>query len=262
VGYQKFILAQAKKDAEFSLAAAISEQSDNALPGVIQYNIHLVLTDNKTGKNISEGDLIYEDAEEIEDLFPTLAYTLLYTIPEDAGKNNWRNKLLFAGAGVFWTPRIYTYESASVHFVNFGGGIFAEYHFLDFLSVGLSVEIAPDMTKVYAGADENYNNILLEIPVLVKYVVKPGDSFMLEPYVGAHLNIPFGKATKPPLISALAGIQFGVRASPGILFVDPRFSMDIGKSAISPESALKDLSFQRYIVHLGIGYKLGFFTRR
>jgi len=261
VGYQKFILAKEKKDAEFSLAAAISEQRDDVPPGVRQYNIHLTLIDNKTGQTTADGFLIYETAEEIEDLFPTLAYTLLYTIPEDAGKNNWRNKTLYAGAGAIWSPRIYTSESSSAHLVSFGGGFFAEYHFLDFLSVEAGFEIATDMFKVkYSG--ETYNNILLEIPVLVKYVIKPGDSFMIEPYAGAQLNIPFGKATKPPIISALAGFQYGVKAGPGILFVDPRFSFDIGESAISPESTFKDLNFQRYIIHLGIGYKIGFFIKR
>ena len=261
VGYQKFILAKERKDAEFSIAAAISEQRDDVPPGVKQYNIHLSLVDNKTGKTTVDGFLIYETADEVKDLFPTLAYTLLYTIPEDAGKNNWRNKTLYIGASAVWSPRVYTSESSSAQLVNFGGGVFAEYHFLNFLSVEAGFEIATDMVKVrYSGAV--YTNILLEIPVLVKYVIKPGDFFVLEPYLGAHLNIPFGKATVPPIISALAGFQYGVKAGPGVVFVDPRFSMDIGESAISQESTFKDISFHRYIFRLGIGYKIGFFTKR
>jgi hypothetical protein len=262
VGYQKFILAKAKKDAEFSLVAALSAHPDNSPTGVKQYVLHLSIVDNKTGKSMSDGELIYEVAEDIKNLFPSLVYTLLFTIPEETGKDNWRDKILFAGVGAFWTPRIYTAESSSVHFVNFGAGIFAEYHFLNFLSVEAGVEIASDMPKVYAGADENYNNTLLEIPVLLKFVIKPGDHFILEPYGGIHLNIPFEKTTVPPLISCLAGIQYGVKAGPGVVFVDPRFSMDIGESAISQESDFKDISFQRYIIHIGVGYKIGFLTRR
>ena len=262
VSYQKFILAKTNKDAEFILNATISEQRDDVPTGVKHYNIHLVLIDNKTGKTASEGDLIYESIEEVKDLFPTLAHTLLYTIPEEAGKDNWRNKTLYAGASAIWSPRIYTSESSSAHLVSFGGGLFAEYHFLNFLSVEAGFEIATDMFKVTSSGSGNYTNILLEIPVLVKYVIKPGDFFVLEPYAGAHFNIPFGKSTVPPLISVLAGFQYGVKAGPGVVFVDPRFSMDIGESAISKESTFKDISFHRYIIHLGIGYKIGFFTKR
>jgi len=262
VEYQKFVLAKAKKDAEFSLAATLSAHPDNRPTGDKQYVLHLSIVDNKTGKSMSDGELIYEVAEDIKNLFPSLVYTLLFTIPEETGKDNWRDKILFAGVGAFWTPRVYTSESSSAHLVNFGAGVFAEYHFLNFLSVEAGFEIANDMFKVTSSGSENYTNILLEIPVLVKYVFKPGDIFVLEPYVGAHFNIPFGKATVPPIISALAGFQYGVKAGPGVVFVDPRFSMDIGESAISQESDFKDISFQRYIIHIGVGYKIGFLTRR
>jgi len=262
VGYQKFILAKARKDAEYSLAAAISEQRDDVPPGVRQYNINLALIDNKTNKTVSDGFLIYETSDEIKDLFPTLAYTLLYTIPEDAGKNNWRNKILYAGASAVWSPRIYTSEGAAGHIAGFGGGLFAEYHFLNFMSVEAGFEIATDKLKITSSAGDTYGNILLEIPVLIKYVHKPGDFFVLEPYAGAHLNIPFKKTTEPPIISWLAGFQYGVKLNPGIIFIDPRFSMDIGKSALNTDAGVKDLTFQRYIFRLGIGYKIGFFIRR
>jgi hypothetical protein len=258
VEYQHFILAKAKKDAEFSLAGTISLHPIN--DG--QYVLHLALIDNKTNKSLSDGELVYESPEEIKALFPSLVYTLLYTIPQGSGKDNWRNKWLFAGAKFFWTPRIYTSESASAHLVNFGGGIFTEYHFLNFLSVETGFEIASDLTKVYAKIGEDYSSVLLEIPVLIKFVIKPGEHFLLEPYAGVHFNIPFEKTIMPPAVSWLVGFQYGVKAGPGVVYIDPRFSMDIGESAMGPDSAFKDLPFQRYIIHLGVGYKLGFFTKR
>jgi hypothetical protein len=258
VTYQKFKLAKEKKDAEFSLVATLSEQTDD--PG--HYILKLAIVDNKTNTSRSDGSLVYEAPEDIKDLFPSLVYTLLYTIPSDSGRDNWRNKWLFAGACAFWTPRIYTSESASAHLVNFGGGIFTEYHFFNFLSIETGFELASDLTSVYAVDDENYSNILMEIPVLLKFVFKPGDYFILQPYVGIHLNIAFEKSTEPPAISWLVGFQYGVKAGPGVLFIDPRFSMDLGESAMNADINVKDLTFQRYILHLGIGYKLGFFTKR
>ena len=262
VTYQQFNLEKTKNDAEFSLAGTISALPGNTPSGVKQYVLRLALRDNTTNKLRANGDLVYGSPEDLKDLLPNLVYTLLHTIPESAGKDNWRNKWLFAGVGAFWTPRVYTTESASMHIGSFGGGIFAEYHFLDFLSVGAGFELASDLIKVAPNTDENYSNVLLEIPVLVKFVVKPGDYFLLEPYTGFHFNIPFGKATLPPVISWLIGFQYGVKAGSGVLFIDPRFSIDIGESGMDPDSPFKNISFQRYIIHFGIGYKLGFFTKR
>jgi len=260
--YQHFKLAKTQKDAEFSLAGTLSEHPDNAQSGVQHYVLHLALMDNKTGKSRSDGELVYEVPEDIKDLFPSLVYTLLFTIPQESGKDNWRNKWLFAGVSASWTPRIYTSENSSTHIASFGGGIFAEYHFLKFLSAGAGLEIASDSIKVVAKEKESHTNMLLEIPVLVKFIIKPAEHFILEPYAGVHFNIPFDKTTAPPIVSGLAGFQYGVKAGPGVVFIDPRFSMDIGESGMEEVPGVKELSFQRYIIHIGIGYKLGFFTKR
>jgi len=262
VRYQHFKLAETQKDAEFNLAGTLSAYPDDALPDVIQYVLHLALMDNNTGKIRSYGELVYEVPEDLNTLLPSLVYTLLYTIPEDSGIDNWRSKWLFAGAGAFWTPRMYAAESVSMHIGSFGGGIFAEWHFLDFLSLGAGFEFASDLIRISPNADENYGNVLLEIPVFVKFVFKPGEYVILEPYTGVQFNIPFDKTILPPLMSWMIGLQYGVKTGPGILFVDPRFTFDIGKSGMDPDSAFKDIFFQRNIIHLGIGYKFGFFTKR
>jgi hypothetical protein len=262
VNYQHFTLAKARKDAEFSLVGTLSPHPDNTPSGAKQYLLHLAILDNKTNKSRSDGELVYEAPEDIKSMFPSLVYTLLYTIPEGSGKDNWRNKWLFVGVSAFWTPRIYTSERTAAHLVNFGGGIFTEYHVWDYISVETGFELATDLTKVYAKVEENYSNLLLEIPILVKFVLKPGEHFILEAYGGVHFNIPFEKTTVPPAVSWMAGFQYGVKAGPGVLFIDPRFSMDIGESVMDPDSAFKEISFQRYILHIGIGYKLGLFTKR
>jgi len=261
VTYQNFNLTKTLKDAEFCLIGTLFPYSDDAdKPSLKQFIFHLMLLDNKTNENRAEGELVYEAPEDINNLFPVLVHTLLYTIPENKGRDNWRNKILYAGGSFFWTPRVYTAETSSTNFANFGGGIFAEYHFLDFLSVGTGFELTTDLIKVNTRSRDSYLNVLLEIPVLVKYVFKPGDYFILEPYTGFHFNIPFIKTTTPSPASWLIGLHYGVKAGPGVVFIDPRFSIDLGKSEIHSSGA-SGLSFQRYIIHFGIGYKLGFFTR-
>ena len=269
VTYYQFPLAKKQKDAEYILAGTLSARPDKAPSGAKQYLLHLALRDVKTNASRAEGELVYETPEDIKDLFPNLVYTLLYTIPEAggsaaAGNNDWRNKWLFVGAFASWIPHIYTADNVSTHLVNFGGGVFAEYHFINFMSVGAGFEIAPDLIKVTPKDKESYSNILLEIPVYVKGVIKPGNYFILEPYAGVHFNIHFKKTITPPVISWLAGFQYGVKLGPGVFFIDPRFSMDIGKSILNaaPSSGVKKVPFQRYVIHLGIGYKLGFYTKR
>jgi hypothetical protein len=62
------------------------------------------------------------------------------------------------------------------------------------------------------------------------------------------------------MFSWLAGIQYGVKAGPGALFIDARFAMDIGESAVE-EPPGQYMAFQRYIIHLGLGYKYGISRR-
>jgi hypothetical protein len=259
---QSFILAKTLPDSEFYYIGALSASPDASESGGKQYIFHLTLLDTRTNTIQSEGDVVYEDAGGITNAFSTLVYTLLLTIPETAGKNNWRNKWVFANVSAFWTPRAYAADSAAMHVVNFGGGIYGEVQFLDFLAAQIGVEFTTDMIKVSAKDEETPSNYLLEIPVMVKHVIKPGEYFLLEPYTGIHLNIPFTRDTVPPAISWLIGFEYGVKLGPGVFYIDPRFSIDLGKSVMNPESDYKGLEFQRYIIHIGAGYKLGFFTRR
>ena len=258
VKYQNFILVKTLKDAEFYLVGTILPHVDNATRPVKQYVFHLLLMDNKTNETRAEGELVYESPQDLNTLFPVMVHTLLYTIPAEKGRDNWRNKTLYAGGSAFWSPRVYTGETASTHIVSFGGGFFAEYHFLDYLSAGLGIEFAYDQVNRTANDTQSYFNALLDIPVFVRYVYKPGDYFLLEPYAGIHINIPIIRTTSPPAFSWLTGLQFGVKLGSGVLFIDPRFSMDIGKAILHAD---KDVPFQRYMIYLGIGYKLGFITR-
>jgi hypothetical protein len=256
---QNLGITQTLKDADYSLIGTLVPNKGNKdwLSGRDQYSFRLELQDNKTGKIIADGELIYETPEDLNNLFPSMVNTLISTIPEKGIENEWRNKLLYLGGAFFWTPRIYGGDNKSTHFVNFGGGVYAEYHFLDIMSAEAGFELAADWVAVSANTVSNNRNLLLEIPVLVKFTIKPESYFMLEPYIGVHVNVPFYTTTKPPLFSALAGFQYGVKAGKGVVFIDPRFSIDIGKSSVEALPGVRAPSFQRYIIHFGIGYKHG-----
>ncbi|MDR2730292.1 MAG: hypothetical protein LBB81_05275 [Treponema sp.] len=258
---QNYNLAKTEKDADILLAGSLAPYTENETSG--GYVFRLELKDRKTGEILVDGELLYKNPDELNNPLPVLVYTLLSTVPEDSGKNKeWRNKPLYIGASGFWTPRVYAGDSKSTHFVNFGGSITAEFHFTDTMSVEAGLEIASDWVAVSANSANNYRNVLLEIPLLFKYVVKLGVYFMVEPYAGVHINVPLYPTTGPPLCSWLVGFQYGVKAGSGVLYIDPRFAMDTGKSRVEGITGINAPSFQRYIIHIGIGYKFGFLKRK
>jgi hypothetical protein len=261
--YQHYNLAKTKKNAEFSLVGTLSPHPYNTIRTAgKQYVFRLELFDNKTGETMMDGDLVYAAAEDAIYALPSLVSMLVLTIPENTGRDNWRDKWLYFGAAAFWTPRVYAAEnSTSTYFGNAGGGVYAEFHFLNFLSFETGMEFASDLISVYIKTVDIYHRgFLFEVPLVLKFALKPGGNFMLEPYGGVQFNVPLNKEIIPPLLSWLAGFQYGIKAGPGVLFVDPRFTMDIGDSGIGPDNG--EPHFQRYILHMGIGYKFGVFTRK
>jgi len=170
----------------------------------------------------------------------------------------WRDSLLFIGASALWTPRIYVADYLSTHLMNFGLGFFAEYRFIESVAVEMGMEFAQDAVRVIDGG-EVFENVMLEIPLLLKLVLKPGDIFLLEPYSGIYFNVPVLHRTKPPLASWVIGYQHGVKAGPGALLFDFRFSMDLGLSRVEDENAPE---YRRYRVSFGVGYKYGVLPKK
>ena len=265
---QNINLARTQNAADFTLIGTLAPYMDEGL-----FVFHLDLQDNRTGRITVNGGLTYGTLDEIYDLLPVLVSTMRNRIPgstsSQAGRQTvrqagaqeeWRDKRLYFGVSAFWTPRIYIGDDTSTHLVNFGGGLSAELHFLNFLALGAGGEVSGDWVRVSRNAAaDNYQNMMLEVPLSLRGVIKPGGYFMIEPYAGAQLNIPFSKNTKPPLVSFMGGLQYGVKAGSGAVFIDARFAMDRGKSTIAASPGGNASTYQRYIVHLGLGYKFGVF---
>jgi hypothetical protein len=267
---QNYAAAKAQNRADFSLIAALYPDLDENVDVdvdeygelvVTQFFFHLELMDNKTGNVTVDGQLVYEIPSDVISLFPVLVYTLLSTIPRNTDNQNdeWRNMLLYAGGSAFWNPRVYFGDAQSAFFANFSGGLFAEFHFIGFMSAELGLGLAIDW--VSAVRNEDYRNLVMEIPLLVKFVIKPGDHLMLEPYVGIRYNFPFYDTINTPMFSCLAGFQYGVKVGPGVLIIDPRFTFDIGDSSLEALSG-DTLDFQRYAIYIGVGYKYGFIKKK
>ena len=185
-----------------------------------------------------------------------------------AGNNNtdeWRTREWYFSASLYWSPRVYAAaESTSTYYTNFGFGLYIDYHFIDiapekkgffkYFGIGTGLEITPEWVAASDMPDDHYRDLVLEFPIVLQAVFRPGSHFMFIPYAGINFNWAIYMATKPPLLSWKAGLQYGVKAGPGMIVINPWFSMDIGNSSLYDN---ENVQYKRYMMHIGLGYKIG-----
>jgi hypothetical protein len=271
VAARNYQLAETRPGSQYSMNGSLSPfilEYDDGEPEEPRYVLHLALEENATSVAVVEQELVYALPEDTYEVLPLLVFTMLANIPpppepEPAGiSDDWRQKWWYGGAFACWTPRVYTGTYQSANIANFSFGLATEIQFLNFMSFETGVELAQDWVVVSPDDDVEYRGHILEIPALLKAVLKPAAYFMIEPYAGIHLNIPLNDLTAPPLFSWTAGAQYGVKAGPGAVFVDARFVMDTGDSTVTMKPGGEPYLYQRYTVKLAAGYKIGVFPRK
>jgi hypothetical protein len=244
-----------------------------------KYSVRLQVRDNNIAEILVEQEMDYESMSDIDEFFAVMLFRLVSLIPlpilehpvvegpapvyilspaaaaQTLPDDNWRDRFLYAAAYAFWTPRIYNSREQSTYFANYGAGISAEVHFLNNMSLEAGAEIASDWVRLSYGANGEFRDYIAAIPLLVKLVLKPSGNFMLEPYGGVNINISLLGTVRPPLFSVLGGFQYGVKTWQGVLFVDPRFALDIGDSTITAGSDNRTYRYSRTIIQISIGFK-------
>jgi len=219
----------------------------------------LELLNSKSSQVIGEQYIVFTELnEEVYNLIPVIVNNLLSIIPsarENRIDADVRDKWLFLNASFLWVPRIYSAEGDSISWQNFGLGFTFEYQFLNFLSAGVSFNFTQDWVVISRDTEE-YRDIIMEIPLMIKGVIKPASYFMLEPYAGAAVNLSLTQMTTPSLFSWLVGFQMGVKAGPGLITIDPRFAMDISSSSLTRTSH-DSIDYNRMLINIGVGYKIG-----
>ena len=235
-----------------------ARERDRTSPEEQEYVLFLDLVDSSTGFAIAKQCLVYSSTDDpVGDLVSVIVYNMLAGIPDIEVGNDWRNRRLFIDISAIWAPMVYPDLQQSVNWVNFGVGLLAEFQALDFLSLGSGAQLIQNLIIVSQSDGEEYRDFILQVPLAVKFVFKPFDHLMLEPYLGISYNFSLMGTTQPSFITWFAGFQFGVKAGPGMIVIDPCFSMDFSKSVIKE----KAIEYQRYLIHTSVGYKFGFFPR-
>lgn len=234
------------------------EQPGEPIPGSEnEYVLFLELASKTSTQAIARQYLVYESTGQAVDmLLAVVVYNMLSLIPDIEENYLWRDKYIFINANLLWAPRIYHREYQSVHWMNIGGKVVFEYAFLSFLSVDAGIQVIQDWVEVRTG--EEYMDVILEVPVSIKYIFKPAEYLLLQPYGGVSLNLPLIKTTEPSMFSWFAGLQLGIKAGPGMAVIDPRVTMDFFNSKIVKDG----LEYRRYMMQVGLGYKMGFIPRK
>jgi len=245
------------------------------------YVLQLILKNEKSNEVILLQNVLYHSMDDVYNFFPILVSNIFFGIngkqvntrnrsgalsdksskpvnAQDDSDADWFNKRLYLGFSGFWSPRVYYGAEQSALFVNFGGGVSVEASLLKFLSFGTGLELVPDWVWATDNENDNYRNLMLEIPFSLKFVIKVSH-YLIAPYGGVHINIPLYDTTVPTRSSWMVGLDYGVKAGPGIIFVEPRFSRDIDYSHINADWNVTAPSYRRIITHIGVGYKFGFF---
>ena len=218
----------------------------------------LELINNSNGQLIGRQQLIYTTIDDsVGDLLSIIVYNMLAGIPEIEETDKWRNNWLFYEISALYAPRIYTInDTASNNLMNFGVKTGFELHFLKFLSLGAGVQVVQEF--FVDNANNEYSDFILEVPLALKLVFKPGRNLMLEPYGGILFSYSLMDTFVPSSMSWFAGLSFGFKAGAGMLVIDPRYSQDLDSLGI----AGTNIQIERTSFQLGLGYKIGFARKR
>jgi hypothetical protein len=206
------------------------------------------------------------------------------------------NRWLYLGLRLGGSFRFYTlpklvkdYSSNFTQGFTYEIGLQVGFRFLSFMSVQLEAiftrDSAPFRGPKFQMLDEEiryiyytdtYTSMSMMFPLTVKFPLqfKP---FIISPFGGLYLALPLGQMTiessdtdasnisgsfEYGLTMALGltlGADFGIQLGPGILFLDLRYSGDLGTTVIQVDSGRE---YKRGMLSFSIGYELALINKK
>jgi len=224
------------------------------------YYFILELLDTDTGEPLGRKKILFAVTDaSVSKLVSIVVYDLLSNIPEPETpkRGDSRDRWLYFEASVLWMPKIYYDGYEAIDLLGLGMRLVTEVRFIDFMSLGVGAQVTQEHISVN---ELDLTELMLDIPISLKWVFKIDENFALEPYAGISLNNSFGNKIEPSKYSWFAGFQFGIKdkTETGMFVIDPRFIMDFSDSFL-PE---KNMKYKRYCIQLALGYKLGAFQKK
>jgi TolB-like protein len=208
-----------------------------------------------------------------------LANLLGVKLPEEIPP--WANKWLYVGIrgggslGFFTLSGDIEGEVGGLPF-GFGAGAHLGLQITRFLAVQVEALFNQDSLEYTVQDDKEYQSSFasrsLMLPVLGKFTWRTG-RFLFALYGGAYMTIPLGAMDYESDIDApgsyqfavpvgvTGGADFGVKLGPGALFLDARYSHDLGNTSISDDDGTLSV-YSRSKASISLGYELGLFNKK
>jgi hypothetical protein len=179
------------------------------------------------------------------------------------------------------------YSDAPLDF-SFEVSLQAAFKFLPFMSLQAEMVLTHDSAK-FRGPEyhqsasgeswhifytDSYSSTSLLFPVTVKFPLALGP-YIISPFGGIYWTLPLGRmaldsniATRKTgmfsygltgYLGLTAGLDLGMRLGPGIIFLDTRYSGDLGETVVWIDRDM--VSYKRAMLSLSIGYELALLNK-
>jgi hypothetical protein len=287
-----YAVVDSQAQSDYTMGLSITQEVEDsyedetgaAVAGQIVNILTISLLDSKDGREILQFSWAFETLEEMYEWNLHLIYQAMANVPLTKltgipDTNHWRNKWVYVRASFDYPITFYANQTpnGAIYRINSQGNadawdklehkvfpfpgatLGAEFQFLNFMSVEGDFQIN--------FGDPLSTQLIPSINLELKFPLKPSRHFMIEPY-GA-ITFPATTATETvqfPKFGFGGGVQFGVKGgSRGAFFVDVNYIhylgdvITINTDTDKPNPAR--LTWTRFSVGLGIGYKIGFINR-
>jgi hypothetical protein len=176
----------------------------------------------------------------------------------------WKNPRLFFNARAGLSVRFYIGEDSipTTSILTFEGGLESEIRLLDFFALQLGLNFALDQVEYQHPPPTPdpfvYSTSIMSIPLMAKFFLHPSTRTILGLYLGSYWTVPLLGMTEPPPFGFLGGLDLAVKTRLGVLFLDLRYSMDLGRTGIMDSP----ISYHRMFASICGGYKIGIVKRQ
>jgi hypothetical protein len=280
-----YLVVENQDESDYTLALSVSRDKYEE-GGVVQTDniLTVSLLASADGREMLQFSWAYMDLEEMYEwnlhlIYQAMANVPLTKITSVPDTNHWRNKWLYVRASFDYPITFYANPNPpAIHsdppviggrpdysvldhkvlpYPGFTAGL--EFQFLNWMSIEGNFQLT--------FGDPFSHALIPAIGVDLKFPLKPSKHFMIEPYGTAVF--PMTTATETlefPFLGVGGGIQLGVKGgSMGVIFVDVNYVHYLGDVVTRNIDADKPnpstISWQRFSIGLGVGYKIGFFNR-
>jgi hypothetical protein len=288
-------IAKNAQDADYTLKLEVKPNMilyddgsvEKAPPDEKQYILQVTLIKNEDNTELVTFAFAFTTTDEMYDFNLYLLYGAMANVPltkvHGAEYNDlWRNKWLYVRASFDYPITFYQLRDPQAiwgynpNYPNDEKNIM--WHNLDhrispFPAVTLGIEfqylrwMSTEANFNLSFNDPMDNSLIPAIQIEQKFIVKPTDRFMIEPY-GA-VSFPMNTSSESvqfPKLGVGGGVQFGVKAGErGAFFVDVNYIHFLGDVVMRNENqqypSPDTINYTRFSVGLGVGYKVGFFDR-